>query len=247
MADAAFAGHLALVQAILMVRRDSQKAIDLLDHALLLSPGTLIEEAALRRQTTLLAAAGALDRFEARSLDYLRKYGRSLYAPGFVQSFVRVLVTTPVYTTDKDRIARLKTRLDELPDLVKRDTYIAIAEEAITRGRVELTRLAARRAAELVKDGSVASLRIRVYEAAALIVTDDYDRGVAMLGAIDKSRLEAADATLLEAAQAMAALVRRPPETVEASVPVTAVQQRAQQAISQVDEYLPGQRLSKER
>jgi chemotaxis protein MotC len=246
-ADPTIGGHLALVQAILMVRRDAEKAITLLDHARLLAPGTIIEEAALRRQTTLLAAAGQLDAFETRSLQYLRKYGRSLYAPGFLQSFVRVLVTTPVYTTDKSRVERLKAKLDDLPDLVKRDAFMAIAEEAIVRGRVELTRMAARRAAELVADGSVASLRIRVYEAAALIVTDEHERGAAMLAGIDKSRLESSDVSLLEAALAMAAQVRRMPVAGDAP-PISAspAQERAKRAISRVDEYLPGQVRAKE-
>lgn len=246
-ADPTIGGHLALVQAILMVRRDAEKAITLLDHARLLAPGTIIEEAALRRQTTLLAAAGQLDAFETRSLQYLRKYGRSLYAPGFLQSFVRVLVTTPVYTTDKSRVERLKAKLDDLPDLVKRDAFMAIAEEAIVRGRVELTRMAARRAAELVADGSVASLRIRVYEAAALIVTDEHERGADMLAGIDKSRLESSDVSLLEAALAMAAQVRRMPVAGDAP-PISAspAQERAKRAISRVDEYLPGQVRAKE-
>jgi chemotaxis protein MotC len=238
--DPSLGGQIALVQAVLMVRREPAKAVALLDDARLLAPGTLIEEAALRRQVTLLAASGDLDLFENRSLHYLRRYGRSVYVSGFLQSFVRVLVTTPEYATNRARVEALKTRLDDLDPLVKRDTYLAIAEEAIVRGRVELTRLAARRATELVKDGSVASIRLKVYDAAAMIVSEDFDQGFAALKAIDRSRLEEADASLLDAAIAMAGEVRKAPEVTELiPVPPNDVRKRAERAISKVDDLLP--------
>ena len=44
-------------------------------------------------------------------------------------------------------------------------------------------------------------MRSRVYEAAVLIVTEDYDGGVTALTDIDKTGLDARDAELLEAAR----------------------------------------------
>lgn len=238
-ADPGLGGQIALIQAVLTVRDDAAKAIKLLDEARLLAPGTLVEEAALRRQVTLIAAAGDLDLFEVRAMHYLRRFGKSIYAPGFLQQFVRVLVSTPAYASDRARVQRLKAALETLDVPVRRDAFLAIAEEAIVRGKVELTRLAARRAAELVNDEN--AVRVRVYEAAALIVTEEYEQGLGMLSAIDRKRLDETDASLLEAALALAGEVRRAPGTTDLQpVPPSPVRLRAERAISQVDEFLPG-------
>lgn len=237
--EPSLAGQIALVQAVLTLRRDPPKAMRLLDDARLLAPGTLIEEAALRRQISLLAASKEFDRFEDLSLQYLRRFGRSLYIDGFLQQFVRILVSSPEYADDA-RVQRLKARLDVLDAPVRRDTFLAIAEEAIIRGRVALTRLAARRAAELVAGGSPASARVQVYEAAALIVTEAYEQGLGLLDGLDRRRLDEADVSLLEAARQLAGEVRRKPQVGEpVQIPASSVLQRAERAIVKVDEYLP--------
>ena len=81
------AGHLALVQAELTAGKEPRKALAFFDEARLLSPGTLIEEAALRRQISLVAAAKDFDRFDMLAANYLRRFARSVYAASFRQQF----------------------------------------------------------------------------------------------------------------------------------------------------------------
>jgi chemotaxis protein MotC len=56
------AGHLALIQASLIMRSDQKRALELLDQARLLAPGSLVEEGALRRAVFIAAEINALDR-----------------------------------------------------------------------------------------------------------------------------------------------------------------------------------------
>lgn len=66
------------------------------------------------------------------------------------------------------------------------------------------------------------------------------DRGIAALKAIDRATLEESDQSLLDAALALAAEIRKPAlEGPIDAVPASQVRLRAQQAISQVDEYIP--------
>ena len=60
-------GHLALVMATLYADKDPARAGAMLDMARLLVPGTLVEEAALRRQIFLLADTASLEKFTALS------------------------------------------------------------------------------------------------------------------------------------------------------------------------------------
>ena len=59
----------------------------------LLSPGTLVEEAALRRSIAIAAALGDTRRFLMASEQYVRGYLRSPYASQFADTFVAGVVT----------------------------------------------------------------------------------------------------------------------------------------------------------
>ena len=66
-------GHLALIQATLLATDDAPKAIALLDVARLLEPGTLVEEAALRKEMSLIGSSGDLDKFVLTSAPLPRR------------------------------------------------------------------------------------------------------------------------------------------------------------------------------
>ena len=72
----AWQGIVAYVQGELAAKKEPAKALAYLDDARLLSPGTIIEEAALRRQIALLAAAGKADRYELLATQYLRRFSK---------------------------------------------------------------------------------------------------------------------------------------------------------------------------
>ena len=240
-------GHIALAKAELIAKKDPKQALDSLDEARLLAPGTLIEEAALRRQVSIVAASGEFDRFALLSTNYLRRFGRSVYARGFRRQFA-IDVAARADTGEADHASRLQAVLEALEPGERRDLYLAIAREGLMRGRAEVARFAASHAGPLFEAESVGRLRARLYEAAALVLTDDIDKGAAMLEAIDRAKLGEEDAELASAAGAVAAEIRRLPPIAGAVEPAGGtdlaatfkVAGTARKTMAQVDELLIG-------
>lgn len=210
--DPSVGGHIAIVQAELVAKDDPKLALTFLDQARLLSPGTLIEEAALRREISIVASMGDFDRFQAFSSVYLRRFPNSIYAGAFRQKFAQEIATRDEYADTPDRLSKLEEALAALDTGTRREIYLSMSREAVARGKVAMTRFSGRNAGLLSKEGSIESLLSQVYEAAALVATEEVERGLAMLNSIEKGRLGKSDAELLEQAQSVGNVVRRLPD-----------------------------------
>ncbi len=200
-------GHLALTEATLLSNEDEAKAGRLLDLARLLLPGTLVEEAALRRQIFLLANTSTVDRFAALSRQYVRRFGHSIYAINFRQRFTAAAIALGI-GDDLGSFGKLEPVIAELQPDEQRGLYLAVARAAIVRGRTVAARFAAERAANLAKSQPVDAARSVLYGAASQVASDAPDKAVALLEGIDPARLSASDAALREAALAVARSVR---------------------------------------
>ena len=209
MLDPDIAGAVALVQSVVVANADPAQA--LLDEARLLSPGTLVEESALRRQILLLPAAGRLDRLESLLSRYLRRFGRSYYASAF-WGLLEGLLAGFESADARDRLAHFEDLIAMLPGDSRQQLYLAVAQEGIARGRVGLARSAAAMVTQLANAGSSEQMRAQLYEAAALIVTEEYGRGLSSLSAIAGDKLPASDAGLHDAALRLARQIRRNPD-----------------------------------
>jgi chemotaxis protein MotC len=216
--DVSIAGHIALAQAELTAKKDPKKALELLDDARLLAPGTLIEEAALRRQVSLVAATGDFDQFERFATTYLRRFAKSVYASAFRAQFAAD-VAARGDTGGGDHTARLQTSLEALEPAERRDVFVIIAREAVIRGRAALARFAAANAGPLFEEKSMGRLQASLYQAAALIVSEDIDKGMSMLGAMDKAKLGEEEAELISAVESVAAEIRHEMPAADASAP----------------------------
>ena len=198
--NASIAGHIALAQAELAAKKEPQKALGFLDEARLLAPGTLIEEAALRRQVSIVAATGDFDQFGQFATTYLRRFGKSVYASAFRAQF-GADVAARGDTGDRDHAVRLQASLEALEPSERRDIYLIVAREALIRGRAALTRFATGNAAPLFEEGSMGRLQTNLYQAIALIVSEDIDKGASALAAMDKAKLGEEEAELISAAE----------------------------------------------
>jgi chemotaxis protein MotC len=244
--DTRTGGHLALAKAMVAAPDDAQRAISWLDDARLLCPGTLVEEAALRREVALLSNVGDHARFEMLSFQYLRRFPNSIYAKNFHRSFA-IATASSKYSSDPTLMGRLEKRLDELEDEPRKQLYIALAEEGVIRGQVELTRMAADKIGHLLKDGGRDSVRLQLYKAAALVVTPEYAFAIARLRMIDRSKLGSSDAKLLDNALALAVEVRQPPildGPVTTLPPLSSAAQAKHGAIAENSETLDRARLA---
>jgi chemotaxis protein MotC len=245
--DASLGGHVALAKAELIAKKDPQQALQFLDDARLLAPGTLIEEAALRRQVTVIAATGELDRFELLSANYLRRFSRSVYADAFRRQFA-VDVAARAGAGEGAHAARLQSALEGLEPAERGNVYLTIAREALFRGRVALTRFAAGNASPLFEETSAGRLQARLYEAAALVVTADMDKAAAALDTLERAKLGEEDAELATAAGAVASEIRRLPPVADAARPAGSpdiaeafkVAAAARGAMTRADDFLRG-------
>ena len=246
---ASLGGQLALAQAALAVGEDPKKAMLLLDTARLLAPGTLVEEAALRRQIFVASEMKDLDRFEALSGQYLRRFRRSVYAGNFRRRFAAAL-SRMEFLDDPGQFHRLDEMLAETDPEARRELYLVVAQAAVNEGKTVLAATAAERALASAPAGSVDEARGRLYRGAALAVTSDgLDAAMTELGRVERDGLPRTDAALLQAASETAMLIRTaaaaaataheraveaPPEDEKPSATVT----RARDALAAIDTLL---------
>ncbi|HXF55717.1 MAG TPA: hypothetical protein VNK52_16505 [Hyphomicrobiaceae bacterium] len=227
--DPAMAGHVALVQSTLVLQKDAARALRLLDEARLSSPGTLIEEAALRRQAFLALAAGERDRFEVVSSRYLRRFGNSVYAASFRRQFATEVVGQK-YAADAARLKRIEAIVAGLPISHRLEIYLAMAAEGVVRGKVEATIMAASRASELATPGSGAKARAELFKGAAFVASEELPAGVETLKGLDASQLDSADRELLDAALVLSDEIRRWPDTALLAEGMRQIEARAPEA-----------------
>lgn len=202
-------GQVALVQGALFARSEASLAIERLDDARLLLPGTLVEEAALRREILLVGQAEDFDKFEFLTLAYIRHYRNSVYAGDFWQRFSTGLTQSSLALDDR-RFARVAALLEQVDRASRLKLYLVIARGALVRGKLTVTRLAGERALTLSADATPDRERAHFYRGASRALIDEYDGGFAELKAIDRAKLAERDVILLNATLQLALDVRKP-------------------------------------
>jgi chemotaxis protein MotC len=200
---AGLGGYVAFAQSRLLAEQDRQKTMELLDVARLLAPGTLVEEAALRREIFLADDMGDGEKFVFLSRQYVQRFQKSLYANNFRQHFASAIIHLDLLQAP-GMAARLDGLLQQLSTDDQRNISLMIARAAIIEGKIAAVRFAVDRAELLTADGSVEKARTRLYDAAALIVSEDYDKGLERLKEINRSQLPMPDAKLYDAVSAVA-------------------------------------------
>ncbi|MET4799863.1 chemotaxis protein [Bradyrhizobium sp. LB11.1] len=202
-------GQVALVQGALFARSEASLAIERLDDARLLLPGTLVEEAALRREILLVGQAEDFDKFEFLTLAYIRHYRNSVYAGDFWQRFSTGLTQLTLALDDR-RFARVASLLEQVDRASRLKLYLVIARGALVRGKLTVTRLASERALTLSADATPDRERAHFYCGASRALTDEYDGGFAELKTLDRAKLAERDVLLLNATLQLARDVRKP-------------------------------------
>ncbi|MEP9368233.1 hypothetical protein [Xanthobacter sp. VNH20] len=211
----ALGAQVAIAQAATTVRKDPTKAARLLDLARLLMPGTLVEEAALRRQILVASQSDDPNQFGRLSRQYLDRFAHSVYAGNFRQRFAAALTRMP-FIDAPDGFQRLDKLLQPLDQASRREIFLLVARSAVVQGKAKTTITAAERALESAPPLSSDAERARLYKAAALAATHEgFQQAQIELAALDRDRLAPPDATLLDAALVAADLVRTAPNVAD--------------------------------
>ncbi|PBC04509.1 chemotaxis protein MotC [Mesorhizobium sp. WSM3860] len=198
---------LALVKGSLLATDEPATALTLLDEARLLSPGTLVEEAALRRSVGLAAAQGDAARFALASTQYVAGYLYSPYASQFADSFVSGVIALHM-SISQDKLADITSMMDPEREKV---IYLRIARRAAIDGLSDLSAFASARAEQGRNGkGNQDDPRAVLYSSLSTVVSATIDDVRARLGKIDRGKLSQSDRALLDAAQAVAGEVVAP-------------------------------------
>ncbi len=199
---ASMAGQVAIAQSALAVKSDPARAMQLLAVARLLAPGTLVEEAAIRRQ--MLVADRQRDEVTVRSLarQYLDRFRHSVYAGNFRVRFAAALSHMPALDSE-DRFSELDDMLAMVEPDSRCDLYLTVALASAINGRVTAAKLAAERASGLALAGSSEEARARLYHAAALAAMPALaDQAVSEIKGLDLTLLSASDRAFYDVVRA---------------------------------------------
>jgi chemotaxis protein MotC len=196
-------GHIAVVQSALIAKEDPRQAIQLLDQARIRAPGTLIEDAALRRELVLADETADIDKFATLSSEYLWRFRNSVYFDSFRQRFAASVVHFGL-ASEPAQFAKVESLVGERDSASQLRLYLQIAHRGIVEGKAGVARLAAGKAFQLSADGGAERARSTLYEAAALILTDQYEAGMGELRTVDTLLLPKEDIELKEAVLALA-------------------------------------------
>lgn len=212
--------YLFLILGNAMSQQDPIEAMKHYDWARLTAPGTIIEEAALRRSVSLAARAGLPEKGFRYALNYARRYLTSPYASQFADVFVELAVAH----FDEAADGRVSEILSFMDSARQREVYLRVARRAAIAGNQALARLASRRAEELAGDDSSRSqVLASFYEGLAAVPSADVFSAAEALEAIPDEKLSPRDRALREAAKAVADAVVRPPlgeSPAQAPVPI---------------------------
>lgn len=186
--DLRLAGQVAFAQSVLETTHDGKKAIALLDLARLLAPGGLVEEAALRREVSLVGDERDIGRFASLCRQYAARFGHSIYADHFLHGLAAVVVKADLI----ENLATLKkfqAFVTALSPDVRRDFLLTIARAETLDGKFAVAEVASGEVLQDAPSNSVDEARGQLYEAAARILTPEYDSGFAELQRVAAPRL----------------------------------------------------------
>lgn len=191
-------GNVALAMGSLMIRHDPRKAVRLFSIASLLLPGTLIEEAALRRQAFIHFELYDVEAFSNISAQYLRRFGKSAYSDQFRER-IDLAVRHLAQGEDPALIAKLAPLFEDNGSSFPADLLLLFARETLLHGRVAVARAAVQRLRRLPKLDEQEKARLELYSGFLQIFSGEPDRARKAMAEVDSNLTSAEDRWLVEA------------------------------------------------
>lgn len=184
---AVLAGHLALVQGGMLIGADDKRAAALFDYARLVMPGSLVEEAALRRELTIVDPGRETDRYLLLARRYKQRYEHSPFARKYWEQLSASILKKAV-SLDSSKFAEAEELFKVAPAAVGFEFYTAAARAGILNARPELLK-AQIQAATALADTPQAKDRLKLYIAAVSAIDGDTAASEAELRKIDTASL----------------------------------------------------------
>lgn len=198
---------LALVKGSILAKEQPNQAIQLFNFVRLEAPGTLVEEAALRRSlpTAVELKDGVL--FLQLASQYARRFLRSPYATQFADELVKGIVA--LYgSIDLEQVEQV---ISEMTPAHRKVVYLRLARTSAIDGLRALSEFASAKAAEFGAEPGISNdARTQLYANLTSVASEEAEGVLETLRNIDREQLNAADKQLLDAAISVASVVIQP-------------------------------------
>lgn len=183
-----------------LAEQDPVKASKRLNWVRLVAPGSLFEEAAIRRQLKVAAMSGDIDLLRLLTRNYVTRFSRSPYANEFWREFSTSLPLFDSHLTDQ--------QLDEFtayaPETIQFIIYLKVSRAALIDARMQRAHFGAYKAINIARNLQVNDAAARLYYAASSVGSTEAEEAGEMLKTISINDLPERDRPLLMAAQAVA-------------------------------------------
>ena len=212
--------YLALIGGNVTIPRDPLAALGFYDIARLEAPGTIVEEAALRRSLAIAVEDGDAK----RGVEYAQRYARRFLHSPYASQFADLLVSLEVKRSDslgEDAIVETFAMMDAER---QKEAYLRLSRLAAISGKDSLARMAALKAKTLSSAApDQPEAQANLYESLSNIGTPDVVSAIETIGQIPETQLSDRDRALRDAARAIAEQVVRPPSLSGADVDAAAL------------------------
>ncbi len=226
----------ALIKGSISAADEPAVAIRLFDVARLLGPGTLVEEAALRRSLPLAAQLGEAPRFLRAASQYVRRFLRSPYASQFADELVKGIVKLHASLD----LASIEATISEMSFEHQKVIYLRLARTSAIEGLHDLSDFASAKAASFENSPSGSSdARAVLYSSLSSVTSQNAVEILDKLKKIDRQKLAGPDRQLLDAAISVASDMLTTP------VKLTAAPSEAAAPAARVTEQEPKPAVSK--
>ncbi len=177
------AAHLALIQGGLLIASDKAKARELFDLARSLMPSSLVEEAALRRELSIVDAVQDSNKFLVLGRRYGAQYAKSPFSRNYWDE-VRAATLRAAANGEAPRLGEFRAMMKSAAPALRFETHMGVARHAILSGRVALATTETQYAGPLA-DSPSARARVELYRAALAGLAGDFETAEAEFQKID--------------------------------------------------------------
>ncbi|QDG92253.1 chemotaxis protein [Rhizobium sp. NIBRBAC000502774] len=200
--------YLALIGGNVTIPRDPVAALGFYDIARLEAPGTIVEEAALRRSLAIAVEDGDA----GRGVEYAQRYARRFLHSPYASQFADLLVSLVVKRADSIGHDTIEETFAMMDAERQKEAYLRLSRLAAISGKDSLARMAALKAKALSPDmPDQPQVQANLYESLSNIGTPDVVSAIETIGQIPEAQLSDRDRALRDAARAIADQVVRPP------------------------------------
>jgi chemotaxis protein MotC len=200
--------YLELIGANALMEKETDAALKFFDWARAEAPGTIIEEAALRRSLSITSAKGDA----ARALPYARRYARRFMNSPYASQFADIFVSLAIDHKNALPPDEIKAVLSLVERKRQREIYLRLGRRAAIDGNKPLADFASKEARRLSSPEDAGQLALAdLYSGIVNIPSDGINQVLEKLAEIPDKSLSPKDRFLRDAARIVAEEVVKEP------------------------------------